>query len=423
MFEGWPKDRLAAVDYSNMQPGFDVCEQYWRITKTDILRGLIGLSPRAGPIAKPAKLEGSPFDPVSAFRFEARPEIELRLSFLNANVRTCIGELVFSLPSVLSVPLRKWIASFRPDVIFSIAGNLSMLRTIARAAAWRGIPLVLFFTDDWMDSAYRGQWGSSILQRSTRKWLRICLDVARSRLTASEAMAAEYRRRYGGNFEPLMQSVEADLVNRFMLPPPPHASVRFTFTGGMAPNRWQSLKEIGAALVQLRSEGVNGELYVYSLPRDLEIYGSVFQQMEPTVRLAGTAAPDEIPAIQRDADVLVHAEAFDDDTRRYTRLSLSTKIPQYFAAGRCVLAYGPAELASIRYVGDSGAGIAESGESPDALRNALRRIILTPSLRAHAGNTAVKLAITRHDAAVQRERFRQVLADAATPTRERPANA
>jgi glycosyltransferase involved in cell wall biosynthesis len=423
LFEGWPKDRLAAVDYSNIQPGFDVCEQYWRLTKTDILRGVVGLSPGAGAIDRPRNLEGSPFDPAEAFRYEARPEIEQRLSFLNGSMRTCIGELVFSLPSVVSGPLRKWISNFRPDLVFSIAGNAAMLRTIARIAAWRKIPLVLFFTDDWMATAYRGQWGGSILRRSMRNLLRVCLDAARVRLTASEAMAAEFSGRYGGVFEPLMQSVEADVVNSFLLPPPARAAVRFTFTGSLAPNRWQPLEAIGKSLMELRAEGIRGELHIYSLPQDLETYGSVFQHVASTVRLVGTAPPGEIPSIQRDADVLVHAEAFDDHTRLYTRLSLSTKIPQYLAAGRCVFAYGPAELASIRYIADSGAGVAESGESPDALRNALRRIVLNPQLREHAGNSAVKVATTRHSATAQRQRFRHVLAEAATSMYERPTYA
>ena len=143
LFDGWPKNKLASIDYSNMQPGFDVCNRYWRLTKTDILRGLIGLEASAGPVCEPTTLEGSAFDPANAFRYEERPRIEQRFSFLSANVRTCIGEFMFLLPSVVSGPLRKWIAAFDPEVIFSIGGNLAMLRTVARIAAERKIPVVL----------------------------------------------------------------------------------------------------------------------------------------------------------------------------------------------------------------------------------------------------------------------------------------
>jgi len=412
LFEGWPPDRLAAIDYSNQQPGFDVCERYWRLTKTDIVRALCALPPIAGVMAKPRKLAGSAFDPALAFQYEGRPRLEQKLSFLNGDLRTCLGEVLLAMPAALSRYLRRWVEAFQPEVLFSIGGTRYMLRTIGRISAWLGIPLVLYFTDDWMKTAYRGRLGGFVLRPSTDKWLRACLNAAPIRLTTCEAMAVEYRRRYGGSFEPLMQSVEGSLVNRALVPPPVHDAVRFVFTGSLAPNRWKSLEAIGKALQDLRGDRLEGELHIYSMPHEFEAYGRVFHPLR-TVRLAGTARPADIPSIQRDADVLVHAEAFDDAARQYTQFSLSTKIPQYLAAGRCIFAYGPAELASIRYIGDSGTGIAESAESPGALRNALRRIMVDARFREATGRRAVELAAQRHDAKTQRERFRQLMAEAA----------
>ena len=43
LFEGWPKDSLAQIMYSNGQPGFDVCNRYWTLGKTSILLGALGL--------------------------------------------------------------------------------------------------------------------------------------------------------------------------------------------------------------------------------------------------------------------------------------------------------------------------------------------------------------------------------------------
>jgi hypothetical protein len=42
-FQGWPKEALAQIVYSNVQPGFDVCERYWVLRKTDILLGAVGM--------------------------------------------------------------------------------------------------------------------------------------------------------------------------------------------------------------------------------------------------------------------------------------------------------------------------------------------------------------------------------------------
>ena len=50
------------------------------------------------------------------------------------------------------------------------------------------------------------------------------------------------------------------------------------------------------------------------------------------------------------SNVLVHVEAFDKDSARSTRLSLSTKIPEYMMSNRCILAIGPATIASMQYL-------------------------------------------------------------------------
>ena len=125
----------------------------------------------------------------------------------------------------------------------------------------------------------------------------------------------------------------------------------------------------------------------------------------------GTAAPIEVTSIQLDANVLVHVESFDETNRLLTRFSLSTKIPQYLMAARCVLAVGPAEAASIRYVADSGSGIAVSSEDQDVLCAELERILSNPALRRELAAQARQTAVRRHDAETERKRFRTIVSE------------
>ncbi|GAB3957775.1 hypothetical protein GCM10027614_73890 [Micromonospora vulcania] len=75
------------------------------------------------------------------------------------------------------------------------------------------------------------------------------------------------------------------------------------------------------------------------------------------MRLGPSLASDEVPAALRSADVLVHIESFDQEIRRYTRYSVSTKIPQYLASGRPIFGYGPAEVASMNHIQEANAGV------------------------------------------------------------------
>ena len=63
----------------------------------------------------------------------------------------------------------------------------------------------------------------------------------------------------------------------------------------------------------------------------------------------GPVGASEVPAIQDDADILVHAESFRLKYSLEVRQSFSTKIVDYLAKGRCILAIGPAKVASMDY--------------------------------------------------------------------------
>jgi hypothetical protein len=219
-------------------------------------------------------------------------------------------------------------------------------------------------------------------------------------------MAREYQQRYGGRFESFPNCVE-----RFeTTPEPERPCVRLCFIGALAPNRWQPLRSIGMALAKLRERGILGELLIYSFPEDFRSFRKHFEDCEAIV-IGGTATPGEVRGLQLDANVLVHVESFDEASRLLTRFSLSTKIPQYLMAGRCVLAVGPAEAASIRYVADSGSGIAVSTDDQVVLCAGLERLLTNPVLRREHAAQARQTAVTRHDATAERERFRAIVSE------------
>jgi glycosyltransferase involved in cell wall biosynthesis len=93
----------------------------------------------------------------------------------------------------------------------------------------------------------------------------------------------------------------------------------------------------------------------------------------------------------------------------FCRLSISTKIPQYLAAGRPVLCYGPSALASNRYFVDHRAGLVVGEQDPKALAAAATQLAMDRELRRRLGENGRKVAVEHHDARRQRERFREVL--------------
>jgi len=168
---------------------------------------------------------------------------------------------------------------------------------------------------------------------------------------------------------------------------------------------------LGEQLQELRSQGVAGELLIYTFPDSIAEYGE-YLTLEPVMRVAGTASPAEVPEIQQSADVLVHVECFDESAITVTHLSFSTKIPQYLFSGRCVLAFGPNAVASIKYFKETESAMVVGEKDPDALRGALKELILNPQSRMNYIQRALEAGKMNHDGPGQREKLRLAFVEA-----------
>jgi glycosyltransferase involved in cell wall biosynthesis len=297
-----------------------------------------------------------------------------------------------------------WICTFRPEVIYSMLGSARISRVALGLAAARGVPLVPHFMDDWPRTLYRDSILAPWLRLVLTRQLHGLLARATVRLTIGDEMATEYERRYGGSFLPFMNCVELKPLSQ----PPRRDTMRLIYLGGLHLNRWRCLADIGAAVEAVSRQGTSAELLIYTSAQGCAEYEHVLNR-PPYMRMAGHVPPDVVPAVQRDADILVHVEAFDRASRRYTRYSISTKIPEYMAAGRPVLAYGPAEAASLKYVAGSGCGVVVSEQSVDAIQAALAGLLSFSSRRREMGVRGRQVAERRHKAAAQRTNFQVAL--------------
>ena len=132
--------------------------------------------------------------------------------------------------------------------------------------------------------------------------------------------------------------------------------VRIVYAGNLRLGRWKALKQLTTSLESLEKQGIKTQFSIYAPSEELESYRAALETGSITA-LYKWVPLKELPRIFHGADILVHAESFDPAMKAITKYSLSTKISQYLMAGRCVLAFGPEELASIRLISTTGAGV------------------------------------------------------------------
>lgn len=401
LFRGWPASRLACLHFSRIEPSEYVCERMWRLGREDDVL--------VGPLVR--RLRRGAGDPT---QHGEREEGDVaREGGRATRVRRILSAQHVLEASRFVVPprVRREIVEYRPQVVYSMLASNRIMRTVLDVASETSAPIVPHFMDDWPSTLYRRSVLGPLLRWRMSALLREVLRRSPIRMVIGQEMATAFQERYGGCFEPFMNAVEPEALSRGTEPPPATSGVLFTYVGGLHLNRWKSLRDIGARLKDLQDKGVQCELRVYTQARFAEEAKRL--DLPGVIRLMGPAEPSDVPRILREAHILVHAESFDEGARRYARYSISTKVPECMAARRPLLAYGPAEVASIAYVARSGAGIAVGERNSGALHEALEALASSGPLRRQLGERAGGLAASCHDAVQQRESFRCLLAKAA----------
>ncbi len=405
LFKNWPKERLACIYISQMEPDRTVCDRYWKLSFADLrcVRYVLG-SVRAKVTAK-GNADRHGVASTASTTNQRRSAIRHFLTRLRLRLA---GQSVRDLDVYrISPRLMREIEAFRPQVVYSLLACNPLLRLVTDLSDHFSIPIVPHFMDDWPTTKYRPSAFRFLLRRIMHRRLREVLERSPERMVIGDAMAEEYAQRYGGNFLPFMNAVEPEALQQPIVRPKQRETIRLIYIGGLHLNRWRSLYEIGMALKQLQGDGHKVEAMVYSQPSFRTEAKKL--NIPPVMRFAGSLAPSEIPEVLCDADILLHVESFDRACRIYTRYSVSTKIPECMAAARPILAYGPEELASIHYVRDSGAGLAVGHRERNELAASLHKLIVSRELRNHLGTQGQRVASARHNAAFQREQFRSVL--------------
>jgi glycosyltransferase involved in cell wall biosynthesis len=195
------------------------------------------------------------------------------------------------------------------------------------------------------------------------------------------------------------------------------APVTFCYVGVMAPNRWKVLRIVAEAVEALRRRGSPCRFHIYTLPSDADRYAPVLN-LSDGVRIVGSVPYADVPATQMAADVLVHAEAFAEgiDAAR-TSLSVSTKIPQYLAAGRAILAVGPSNIASIQYLGATGAAVVVDAPETEHVVREVQRLAYDDALRRELGRRGRAYCEEHHTRGAMVSRLRSAIEEAVCGSR------
>lgn len=325
----------------------EFAQSYYAFCEMDIIRSIIHFSKKCGGIQTFEKGKAKEIAEDKTYR-----------SFLNGNLKNIkwLRSLLWKTRRWDTKEYRDWLRACNPDIVFALLGGPGTSYTIAQEISKQfNVPLAVYFTDDYLIHPVRKNWLDKWRYIREEKHYRKIITASSALFTIGELMSKEYSAYFGKEFDCIMNSVS-------LYPFVPKTTISHTKTiayfGGLNLNRWKMISRF--------SELVSGKarVLVYTGQEITDEIDKAFKISG--VELGGFLKGEEVRTKMLESDILLHIESDDKYYRSLTCLSVSTKIPEYLMSSRPVVAYGPAEIASIRLISDNNLGITISSEESEA---------------------------------------------------------
>ena len=352
----------------------NVCERYFQITDSQMVKSIICGAKAGKEIHKPAKIIESA---------KSNAQRKGIYGFMKKLTRWCripivaLQDAIWTFGRYDTDAMAKFVADFNPDVVYcprKASPKQIRLERIVRTMT--NAPFIAFTADDeasyqqydWSPLFWLHRWAMHHLFNKhvpgfyAHYW------------TFSEEQAEDYTRQFGVPASTLYKC--GDFPDQFT-PRQVNTPIRLMYAGRIYCNRWKSLAAIGDALKVINQDGVKMELYVYT-PEELTSAQKKALSEERYIYMRGAVTPAQLIEEYAKADIALHVESLDKQNRLLTRVSFSTKIIDLMATGCAILALCWNRHAGYQYLQKNDAAFCVDNYSD--LLPLLRKIAANPAL-------------------------------------------
>jgi glycosyltransferase involved in cell wall biosynthesis len=285
-----------------------------------------------------------PFDrQVSSFPGYYLPLLRNRIGkFINPLINAVNLQILDLLPIDNVQDLEK----FAPEIILICPNTSWCLLMGYKLTQYFQCPSLIYFMDDWI-ATDNSRWLSSSVQKIADKLLK---DSA-GWLMISESLQAELSSRY--QLKPQRSLIVHNPVDLSDKKPPKLVTTRegtfkVIYAGSIWPMHYDALAAIAEAIFQLKCEGKDIELVLHTDECFWNQYKAKWQLWEVTY--GSLISYHELDKYLKRADLLLVASSFLPKYAHMTRSSVQTKLTDYMAAGRAILACGPSYSACNQFL-------------------------------------------------------------------------
>lgn len=313
--------RLSQIYLSNELPNDSICNSYFQITDTDVLKNLLSM-----------KQIGNELNCFKKESEERRKKSAIRIK--KGHFLRFIRDIIWKINFSKRDHLYEWIEKQKPDILFFASGNqIFSINLVLEIKRKFKIPLITFMGD-----MYRSEKSAFILdlyQRNIDKKLDNLIISTDFLLTASNKMTSFIKANYDVRTETYYRpyKIEDKSIGFYS------NNNRAVYIGNLALGRDESLRNLAMGLLK---KGIIVEFY------SPKIFVKEIKNLVKTGLIyKGEIKPNDVSSTYDMYNFVIHVESFKKKYMNLTKYSYSTKIPELLGSHGLIIAYGPKNISSM----------------------------------------------------------------------------
>lgn len=361
IFGDFPKENIAQLFFSmNESPDFSFCDNYFKITDIDVLRNIISFGGKKYGGTLSIDNDASPLHEASSSLNKTYLKI-FKIFKQRSNKLVLFRDLFWKIGRWKIPSLNEWIKGFNPDLIFYVGGNNSFSHEIVLEIHHKfDIPLVTFFTDDYILNPITRNIIDKIQEKRIKKVYRKTIKESSKCFAIGQKMCEAYTEYFNKEFSPIMNSIEVEEYIKPRSKPNKNEKILISYIGGLHLDRWKMICKFSSIISNYTDRIL---IRVYTATEVSQEINDQFKMHN--IDFAGAVYGLNLKKALYNSDILLHVESDNVYYRSLTKLSVSTKIPEYLATGVCVVGYGPGEVASMQLLSENQIGIVVPSDSQE----------------------------------------------------------
>ena len=366
-FTDFPAE-FAEIYTSPGLPINNICDKYFQITESQMVKSIFGGSKAGGEIVKPCNEFEVAQSKINARRQGIYGLFKQISLYINTPV-VLLRDFIWCIGRYNSSSLKVFVDEFNPDIVFcprKISPKLMRLEKLV--STMTKAPFVAFTGDD---EASLNMQGLSLIAGFRKRYIHARfkkhVSLYSHYLMHSYDQAKEYSEEYRLTTSMLLKCGDF---------PESHTEknvgnpIRMVYAGRLYCNRWVTLVEIGKALQIINKDGERMLLDIFTQEPLTRRQKKLFEAMK-SINFRGPVSAEELKSVYKSSDIALHDESLDKKYREVTRVSFSTKIIDLLSCSCAVLAICWDKHAGYQYLHNNDAAfcISKYGDNLPCLQH------------------------------------------------------